>query len=216
MLVRGIAKQPLDVIQALGYRGVMRRMSRPDVGELRGVLVVRGAERLEVPGVMVRGIRQDLLDMFEAVLDGGMGVGGAGHGLGVLVMRCLQRQHGLVVFVRGIAQQLLEVVEALRHRSMRQPQARNFVGVLVVHELERLQILGVLVRVVADHPFEVLHALAQRRMMPVRCAEALQVLCIGVLRRVVLRMGRAERLDLAPVLVRGGAEHLLEIIEALG
>ena len=82
----------------------------------------------------------------------------------------------------------------------------------------RLRLIGELrVRVgVAERLLQVLQVLRYGGVVLVQALQALEVLGHRAVRRVALRVGGLQRLDLPPVLDGGVAQQLLDVVHALG
>mmetsp|Transcript_182723 Transcript_182723/g.578871 ORF Transcript_182723/g.578871 Transcript_182723/m.578871 type:complete len:294 (+) Transcript_182723:1666-2547(+) len=89
----------------------------------------------------------------------------------------------------------------------------------VVRLLQSEQFLRLLVRGIAEQPLHELEALREADRCGaarVRRLHRLQVLGVQAVGPVVLVVGRPQELDLLPMLVGRGAEHLLQVVHALG
>mmetsp|Transcript_182720 Transcript_182720/g.578860 ORF Transcript_182720/g.578860 Transcript_182720/m.578860 type:complete len:202 (-) Transcript_182720:1547-2152(-) len=170
-------------------------------------------------GMLLRGVAEQLLDVAQALGDGGVLLVRSLEGiqvLGLLAVGNLDLGVGLAkglqlleVFVGVVPKQLLQVVHSLgqgRMVPMGQPQIGQLASMLVVGGLQSLQLLGVLVGRVAHQLLHVLQALLHRRVVVQSALHATRVLVVRLLQCChILR-----------VLVCGVSNLALQVGDALG
>mmetsp|Transcript_10077 Transcript_10077/g.31284 ORF Transcript_10077/g.31284 Transcript_10077/m.31284 type:complete len:356 (+) Transcript_10077:899-1966(+) len=234
--VRGVAHELLEVVHALLQRGVLHGGRRRVLGvlrEVRGVLPVGGLQRGQLLRVPVGRVVHHALEVLQAlghrgvVRPGGLLVLRAlALGRRVLAVGVLEGLQLLGVFVSRVAEEVLKVLEALLYGGvldLGRPEALQVLGELAVRRavlrvgvLERLQLLRVPVGAVAQQLLQVVQALRERGVRREVRLQGLQVLRLLAGGRGVLGVGVLQGLHLLVVHVRGVAQELLEVVEALG
>mmetsp|Transcript_38701 Transcript_38701/g.116937 ORF Transcript_38701/g.116937 Transcript_38701/m.116937 type:complete len:301 (+) Transcript_38701:447-1349(+) len=119
------------------------------------------------------------------------------------------------MLVGGVAHHLLHVIHSLLEGGMGLALGREALEVLVVGLLESFDLTGVLVGRLPDHALQEGDALPHRGVMLVGGPQRIHPLGVLVVGRGKLAVRGPERLDLAPMLVRRVADHLLQILHPL-
>mmetsp|Transcript_10076 Transcript_10076/g.31279 ORF Transcript_10076/g.31279 Transcript_10076/m.31279 type:complete len:246 (+) Transcript_10076:601-1338(+) len=198
--------------------------------------VVGRPEVLHVPLPALLAVAEEVLQGREALLQCGVlrqarleglhVLGDLPVGRRVLAVGVLEGLQLLGVFVSRVAEEVLKVLEALLYGGvldLGRPEALQVLGELAVRRavlrvgvLERLQLLRVPVGAVAQQLLQVVQALRERGVRREVRLQGLQVLRLLAGGRGVLGVGVLQGLHLLVVHVRGVAQELLEVVEALG
>mmetsp|Transcript_23246 Transcript_23246/g.66062 ORF Transcript_23246/g.66062 Transcript_23246/m.66062 type:complete len:263 (-) Transcript_23246:2419-3207(-) len=112
VLVSGVSQRFLQVLDPLRQRGVLR-VGVPALLQLPGVPRMRVLHCLQLPCVLFRRVADELLQVDQALLNGGVAVGRASKVFGILLMRRPEGLQLLAVAVGVVAQLPLQEVHAL-------------------------------------------------------------------------------------------------------
>mmetsp|Transcript_62440 Transcript_62440/g.186017 ORF Transcript_62440/g.186017 Transcript_62440/m.186017 type:complete len:320 (+) Transcript_62440:455-1414(+) len=211
VLVGGLAHRPLQALDALGQRGVVR-VPLPHVLELLGVLGMGVVDGLQLLCVLVSGLAQQTLHASQSFVRGAVPLARFGEVLQVPVVGLPESLQLLRVPVRRVPEPLLQARQLLRQRGslvrVLRLQASYFLCEPGVRVLERPQVLAVPVGGVPQDLLEVIHTLLQGRV-----ARQNHSVLVGELAEVggMLSMRRPQSCQLARVLIRRIVDGPLQV-----